>query len=202
VVSVWIISQRRAFYADRYLSFTIPALLLLLALGAVRIKSLPWRGLLIAGLIVASGYGLLNTRFDPAFFKDDWRGVTTFLTQNQQPDDVILLYNSHLGIPFSYYYRGNSAWKPITHVLESYPIEPLTVGHRRAWVLYHYGRRPTHYPMQPLRPNGGWGQDADRNPLLVAWFDDHVDKVLDYRHFRGLELWLVDLEKLPTASEK
>jgi len=194
LVFVWIISQRRAFYADRYLSFIIPGLVLLVAFGAVRINSLPWRNVLVVGLVAASGYGLVNIQFDPTFLKDNWRDTVAYLVQNEQPDDIILIYNNYLEIPFGYHYQGELPHKPITRMLENQPIEPLITGHRRAWVLYHYGRRPTHYPMQPLRPNGYWDEDPDRNPLLADWLKTRANNVADYRHFRGLELWLIDLE--------
>lgn len=194
LILVWIISQRRAFYADRYLSFIIPGLMLLVAFGAVRIRSKPWRNLLIAGLIIASGYGLLNTRFDPTFYKDNWRDTVTYLEQHSRPGDIILIYNSHLQIPFTYHYQGDLPYQPITRLQDNQPIEPLTAGHRRAWVLYHYGRRPTHYPMQPLKPNGYWAEDPERNPLLADWLEARAGDVADYRHFRGLELWLIELQ--------
>ena len=54
--------------------------------------------------------------------------------------------------------------------------------------------------MQPLKPNGGWREDADRNPLLEEWFNDHADQVIAYRHFRGIELWLVALDQTSAGS--
>lgn len=194
LILVWIISQRRAFYADRYLSFIIPGLMLLVAFGAVRINALFWRRLLLAGLVLASVSGLANTHFDPAFFKDDWRGTVSYLEQHSQPEDIILIYNSHLQLPFTYHYHGDLPYQPVTRLQANRPIEPLTTGYRRAWVLYHYGRRPTHYPMQPLRPNGYWNEDPERNPLLADWLEARANDVVDYRHFRGLELWLIALQ--------
>ena len=192
LVCVWLLSQRHSFYADRYLAFVLPGLALLLAFGTTRIRATPRRGLLMAGLIVASGYGLLNTRCDPAFIRDDWRGAAAHVAQNEQPGDVVLLYTTHIEFSFGYYFRGASPQKPISLNLEQYPVDPLTAGHRRAWVVYPYTRRPTHYPMQPLLPTGYWNDDPDRNPNLVQWFDAHAGDIVDYRHSPGIELWLVN----------
>ena len=85
--------------------------------------------------------------------------------------------------------------EPISLNLEQYPIDPLVVDHRRAWVIYPYTRRPTHYPMQPPMPNGFWHDDPDRNPLLEAWFEAHAGRIIDYQHFPGIEMWLVDLSE-------
>ncbi len=193
LVLVWTISQRSSFYADRYLSFVLPGLILLLAFGATRMARSPWRVGLIAGLVAASGYGLVTTHLDPAFQKDNWRGAASYVMQNEQPGDAILLYTTHIKFSFSYYYQGNAPQKPISLNLDNFPIEPLTEGHRRAWVVYPYTRRPTHYPMQPLMPDGYWDDDPARNPLLVEWLQARADNVLDYRHFRGVEIWLIDL---------
>lgn len=190
---VWIISQRRSFYADRYLSFLIPGFLLLLAFGATRIAQSRWRLLLIGSLIAASGCGLVAIHLDPAFEKDNWRDAASYIARNERPEDVILLYTTHIKFPFSYYYRGDAPQKPISLNLNDFPIEPLTAGYHRAWVVYPYTRRPTHYPMQPLMPEGYWGDDPNRNPLLVKWLDTRASKVLEYRHFRGIQIWLVNL---------
>ena len=154
----WLASQRRSFYADRYLTFAIPALMLLLAFGAVRIKRTGLRTMLIAGVILASGFGTLAVRLDPTYFKDNWRGVASYVNQNEQPADVILLYTAHIKFAFDYYYQGQAPQKPISLNLDRYPIDPLTSGHQRAWVVYPYTRRPTHYPMQPLMPAGFLGR--------------------------------------------
>jgi uncharacterized membrane protein len=188
----WLVSQRRSFYADRYLSLAIPGLLLLLAFSALRLHQRPWRQLLVAGLIVASGYGLLITRIDPAFQKDDWRAVAAYIDHHQQADEVILLYTTHIKYVFDYYYRGGTSTTPISLNLDNFPLEPLTDGHRRVWIVYPYTRRPTHYPMQPLMPDGFWHNDPERNPYLVDWLETHTDDIIDYEHFRGIELWLVD----------
>lgn len=193
LIFVWIISQRHSFYADRYLSFVLPGFTLLLAFGTTRIAQSRRRGLLIAGLIVASGYGLVNTRCDPTFIRDDWRGAAAYVAQNEQPGDVVLLYTTHIRLSFGYYYQGSAPQKPISLNLEQFPIEPLTEGRHRAWVVYPYTRRPTHYPMQPLMPDGYWDDDPARNPLLVEWLQARANNVLDYRHFRGIEIWLIDL---------
>ena len=189
---VWLLSLRRPFYADRYLSFVIPGLMLLLAFGASRVRRAVWRNLIIAGLIVGSGYGLVLTRLDPAFHKDNWRGTVAYISGNEESDDVILLYTAHIKFPFDYYYLGDIPTKPLSLNQELYPIEPLTDGHRRVWIVYPYTRRPTHYPMQPLLPDGFWHDDPDRNPYLVNWLESHTDDIIDYQHFRGVELWLVD----------
>jgi 4-amino-4-deoxy-L-arabinose transferase-like glycosyltransferase len=189
----WLVSQRRSFYADRYLAFAIPGVLLLLAFGLTRITRPPVRNLLFLGLVLTTIYGLVATYTDPAYKKDDWRGAAGYVTQNQQTDDAILLYTTHIKFPFDYYYPGPVTPQPISLNQERYPIESLVGNHQRAWVVYPYSRRPTHHPLQPTQSDGFWTQDPDRNPHLVDWLNRYQDNVIDYQHFQGVELWLVDL---------
>jgi glycosyltransferase involved in cell wall biosynthesis len=74
-----------------------------------------------------------------------------------------------------------------------YPIADLIRGHQRAWFVYPYTRRPTHYPMQPLMPDGYWYQDPKRDPRVTAWLKARADAVQDYQHFCGIEIWLTAL---------
>jgi hypothetical protein len=138
---------------------------------------------------------LVVTHFDAAFQKDNWRAAAAYVATHEQPGDVILLYTTHIKFAFDYYYRGDAPLKPISLNLEQFPIESLTAEHGRGWVVYPYTRRPTHYPMQPLLPNGFWANDPARNPRLVEWFNAHADKIVDRQHFRGIQTWLVDLNK-------
>jgi hypothetical protein len=51
--------------------------------------------------------------------------------------------------------------------------------------------------MQPPLPEGFWHEDPDRNPYLVEWFEARADQIIDYQHFPGIEMWLVDLKATP-----
>ncbi|RME73912.1 MAG: phospholipid carrier-dependent glycosyltransferase [Chloroflexi bacterium] len=191
-VITWLVSQRRSFYADRYLSFTIPALVLLLAGAWLRVD-IRWRKPVLVALTAATALGLVAVRLDPAFHKDDWRGAAACIDRQARRGDVILLYSTHIKLVFDYYHRGPVPVRPISLNLQQFEIDPLTADAVRAWVVYPYTRRPTHYPLQPLMPNGYWHTDPQRNPLLVDWFDRHRQGVVDYRHFRGVEVWLVEV---------
>jgi uncharacterized membrane protein len=197
LIIIWLASQRRSFYADRYLTFAIPGLMLLLAYGAARLKRTQVGILLSIGLVLVSGYSLRVIHLDPAFSKDNWRGAASYVSQNELPADVVLLYTAHSKLPFDYYYRGLAPQKPISYNQDRFPIDSLTAGYQRAWVVYPYTRRPTHYPMQPLITAGYWADDPTRDPYLVDWLAAHTPNVVDYRHFRGVELWLVDLSVRP-----
>jgi mannosyltransferase len=95
--------QRRASFEPRYLMLVTPALYLLLAWGVSalvsRARPVGWLvgGALLAALLV----GCYSYFFDPAFQKDDTRGLASFLKAEATPRDVVLW-----DIPYAidYYY--------------------------------------------------------------------------------------------------
>jgi 4-amino-4-deoxy-L-arabinose transferase-like glycosyltransferase len=192
---VWLMSQRRSFYADRYFSFCIPALLLLAAYGAMRPSRPPWRAVIAGGLILATGLGLLVMAQSPAYQKDDWRGAAAYVSAHLQPDDAVLLRSLHIKFAFDYYYTGLSELLPVTVNLEEYEIDPLVAGAKRAWLVFPYTRRPTHYPMQPPTAASVWNLDTAKLPLLRRWFAAHKSAIIDNQRFLGVQIWLIDLTK-------
>jgi hypothetical protein len=47
--------------------------------------------------------------------------------------------------------------------------------------------------MQPLMPDGFWADDPARNPYLVEWLETKTNHIIDYQHWPGIEMWLIDL---------
>jgi mannosyltransferase len=99
----FVVLQRRASFEPRYLMLITPALYLLLAWGvsalASRARLLGW---LVGGaLLAASLVGCYSYFFDPAFHKDDTRGLASFLMAEATPGDVVFW-----DIPYAidYYY--------------------------------------------------------------------------------------------------
>ncbi len=191
---VWVMSQRRSFYADRYFSFCISALLLLAAYGAMRPTRPQWRAVVAGGLVLATTLGLVAMKQSPAYLKDDWRDAAAYITQHLQPDDAILLRSLHIKFAFDYYYDGPVDSTPVTVNLEEYPIEPLTAGAKRAWLVFPYTRRPTHYPMQPLTETSVWQLDTVPLPFLRAWFAAHELDIINTQRFLGIQIWLIKLD--------
>ncbi|RME41705.1 MAG: hypothetical protein D6796_15505 [Caldilineae bacterium] len=190
---VWLMSQKRSFYADRYLSFTIPALLLLIASGLYRLGRLRWGNGLVAALILLSLVNHWALKGDPAFWKDDWRGAAAYITARQRPDDIILLRSAHIKLPFDYYYHGPATEKLTSFNVESYDVSGLVEPGRRTWVVMPYTRRPTHYPMQPLTDASVWALDPDAGNVH-DFLQANESRILLSRRFLGVQVWLVGEE--------
>jgi len=131
---------------------------------------------LIASLALAFGVGLYVQYFDQRFYKDDVRGVATYLSQAATAQDVVLIGPDDYSLP--YYYRG-----PATVVMardepradKVQRLSEATTGKQRLF-LVHW--QPSKADLHALRPFL-----LERAGQLAAW-----------RDFRGLDVRLYELD--------
>jgi hypothetical protein len=92
------------FYQPVYLAGIMPLYLLLLAYGLgslVRRPVLMAMALLIFPLL---GFTLQNYYFNPAFAKEDWRGIGRYMEKNLQTPGTMVFHKSWLKAPLYYYF--------------------------------------------------------------------------------------------------
>jgi mannosyltransferase len=111
VVMVVSVSLVKPIFVTRYLSFCLPALLLLASVGITRVRP----AILSWGLFVAiSACSILGDiryyQYDFEMRRQDWRAVTSYVFDHAQPGDSIFFYHSGGEAPFAYYsWKQNSA---------------------------------------------------------------------------------------------
>ncbi len=96
---------RRASFSPRYMIVATPALYVALAYAAFRLGR-RWAPLgAVAALALVGVFGVCDYAyyFDPAFAKDDTRGLSRFLEQTAGPRDVVFI---DVPYPLDYYYHG------------------------------------------------------------------------------------------------
>jgi hypothetical protein len=172
---------------DAYLKFllvTSPAVCLLLAAGLI---GAPSRSLLqkhgashavTAGLrllqalaavciLVACVVGLRNYFTNPAYARDDYRGIASYVEAVGRPGDTIILNAPGQQEVFGYYYQGDL---PVYPLPESRPLAP-------AYTLATLSR---------LAQSGGrifalfWATaESDPERLIEGWLDTQAYKALD-----------------------
>ena len=106
----YLVIRDRATFATRYISFALPGWLLLGGLALRGWAKLGrWAGALAAvALIVILAPGLRGDLSDPRFFREDTRGLVTWLKQNTDPRRDLILVDQRY--PFGFYYeRWNNA---------------------------------------------------------------------------------------------
>jgi 4-amino-4-deoxy-L-arabinose transferase-like glycosyltransferase len=184
-------------YREAYLKFllvALPAVSLLLACGLLAPMPAASRGTgqathnpphlprftlyilrcvqLVAALsiLVPSILALNNYYSDPAYARDDYRGIAEYIHAAGRPGDAILLNAPGQQEVFGYYYRGDL---PVYPLPESRPLDP---GATEAALI------------QLARPGGRvfavlWATDeSDPQRFVEGWLDDRAYKALDSWH--------------------
>ena len=113
--------------------------------------------------LVAGLYGLSQIWTEPRLIRDDYRAVIAYVSEHEQPGDVILTNTStSISDPsLAYYYGGDAS----IHGLKLLPyreseiatqLEQLTEGSSRAWYLRHIQRPtdPEELVLKQLTANG------------------------------------------------
>jgi hypothetical protein len=99
---------RSGLFETRYLIVGLPGLLLLSALGIVRIAHWPILVPVLACAALVPAYlGLSAQYFDPSLARDDYRGLVAAIVDQAQPTDAILLVAPNQTEIFNYYYHGD-----------------------------------------------------------------------------------------------
>jgi len=93
-------------WLDRYILFTAPYMLMLLAAGFLRV----WRQQRILAGIIALIYAISISSGLVHYYRvqdrDDWRSVAMAINAQEQPGDAIVLVRDFLQYPLAYYYKG------------------------------------------------------------------------------------------------
>ena len=97
-----------AVYQVRYVVLAFPALILITALGILKVSNLWQRNLLFGLLAGVSFWSLINYNFNSKYFKEDTRSTGTYLTEKTQSDDLILVNAKYFALDISYYFDGET----------------------------------------------------------------------------------------------
>jgi hypothetical protein len=102
LIAALAVSVAKPVLVDRYLLVSLPAFVLLAAVGLERLPA-GWAGrrLGLAGVLVLAVSGVLL--YHVAFKKEDWRGTTGFLLAEGRPGDAVIFYPPYVRRPFDYY---------------------------------------------------------------------------------------------------
>jgi mannosyltransferase len=122
---------------------------------------------LALGAVALTTPSLQNLYFNPAYFRDDYRGIARYVESIQRPGDAIVLIAPNQAEAFDYYHRSGAEVFPLPH---SRPLDPaettraleaMAVTHPRIFVLY-------------------WAdQQADPGHFVEGWLNTHAFKASD-----------------------
>ena len=193
-------------YREAYLKFLLvatPAVSLLMACGLLaplpgpaggsRLRFYVLRVVQLAtalSILVPGVRALSNYYTDPAYARDDYRGIAEYIEAVGRPGDAILLNAPGQQEVFGYYYHGDL---PVYPLPESRPLDPAA----------------TEAALLELSQPGGrifavlWATDeSDPDRFIEGWLDAHAYRALDswYGNVR-LVVYAVP-EQAPQAPER
>ncbi len=142
LLAMFAAGYRSPVYNPKFALVALPGFALLLGVGLAKLPALGR----IAGLAVvllAAGYSLYGYYGNPAFARDDYRGIAEFITTSQRPGDAIILNAPGQEQIFPYYYHGNL---PVVDLPADRPLIPdktaATLGqlnsqYQRLWLVLY-----------------------------------------------------------------
>lgn len=141
----------------RYLSFSLPPVLVLMACGirTLRPRSLGWG--FGAAVVAMNCATLFNLYFHPGYASQNWRGIAAYIHEHARADDLIVAVPSMMILPIRYYYHGPAHLIGLDGVDEATLREHLR-GARHVWLA-----EPPFHPIVARR-------EVDR------WLDEHAFK--------------------------
>ncbi|MDP8921732.1 MAG: glycosyltransferase family 39 protein [Chloroflexota bacterium] len=161
ILGIVILSRTRPLYEPRFLMLVAPAWAILIGAGAVWLgrlanRALAGRGIpttsrgvltgavaaaMLIPLLVPTTRSLAAYYFDPAYARDDYRGLARRVALAEEPGDAIILTAPGQAEIFGYYFRGQSdvfplpAQRPIDVADTLARLDALAARHRRVWLV-------------------------------------------------------------------
>jgi 4-amino-4-deoxy-L-arabinose transferase-like glycosyltransferase len=122
---------------------------------------------LCAVITVPTFNALRNYYFDPAYARDNYRGIAQRILNNQRPDDAVILDSANQWEVFTYYYPdGPNVYplprqRPLDQAAVEAELTRIAAQHPRLFVLY-------------------WGDgEADPQRVIESWLDAHTYKATE-----------------------
>jgi hypothetical protein len=201
IAGIVVLSRSRPLYEPRFLMLVLPAWAILVGAGLVALGRLTRMalggpvplppvarqfavvaiGMLVAVLLlIPTARSLASYYFDPAYARDDYRGLAQTVTLREQPGDAVILTAPGQIEIFEYYFHGGADLFPLPR---QRPIDPTdtrarleAIGdeHDRVWLVR-------------------WAAvEADPDDLILGWLEGRGRR-LGSQQFGRVELRLYDL---------
>ncbi len=159
----FVISLQRPVYVDRFLIGSLPAFLLLVAVGLANLPGLSgWAAATgLAGVVAWSAFTFVYLPGQP---KEAWREAGHYLEQ-AGPDEVIVPRVAQIIVPLAYYYHGSVPIAPMEFNRQLTSLDRLTAGKSGAWLVYWLPSFDAHR----VTPGAPFDPKSEIDPTAFAW---------------------------------
>lgn len=111
IVALLLVSAIKPIFVSRYLTMSLPALVLLASAGLQRLRPLA-RVVGVTGLVVLASLGVRNYYAGLPGEGEQWRELTSFVVKNSLARDRLILDNG-IARPVFEYYRRSAVWPEV-----------------------------------------------------------------------------------------
>jgi mannosyltransferase len=191
VVPMLVLAFNQPFYQPRFLLLVLPAFHLLIGHGAATLGkwlSTPRLIALAAAIfiVLAARGPLTNEWYNPAFWRDDYRGIARYITDTAGPNDAIMMMGQGQVETLDYYYKGTlphyllPRFRPLDRDATVHDLKDISRRHRRLYALFYVP------------------YEADPNGVIADWLQTNAFKV-NNRWYGGVELVVYEFGDLRAA---
>ncbi len=184
----WLISLRLPLYVDRFFIIGLPPLLLVVS-STISLSSARLARSTMTVLVVVSVLASLRLWLDPHFIKEDWRAAASYVRAAEKAGDALVMRDFQTGIPFGYYYRGELKAQAAAINQQIRPLDELTGGANRLWLVYRRPFDATH-ELAASRP---FHWQDDQEPAMRTWLVSHQGALAREETFPGVYMVLYQL---------
>ncbi|MCS6840856.1 MAG: glycosyltransferase family 39 protein [Roseiflexus sp.] len=191
LATIIVLSLNQPYYKPRFLLPALPAFHLLLGFGAAALvhsatqrfgvrRGIGVGVLTAAWLVAAAATPLRNEWFNPAFQRDDYRGLARAVAATARPDDAILLIGPGQIDVFDYYFKGSQIryplprFRPLDTAATVAELEQIAQRHRRVYGVFYVP------------------YEADPNGVVNSWLAERAFRA-ESRWYGGVELAVYEL---------
>lgn len=182
IVITFLASLRRPVYMDRFLVGSLPALLLLIAVGLVSLRG--WRTVATATLLtILFAWSAYRFVYQPGQAKEQWREAAAYLGHAGTTETIVPRVAQIL-VPLSYYYSGTASVTPMEFNRQVTPLDRLTDDKSGAWLVYWSPAFDAHRVAQgaPFDPQ------AEHDPQALAWLSMKGPRLIERVDLTGITL--------------
>jgi hypothetical protein len=160
-----VLSLAKPLFVPRYFIFCLPALLLLVAAGVARLRSV-WLKMAVVILLLALSFrGAAGVyQHDLDIQRDDWRAVSRYLLSEAQPGDALLFHVPMGRMPYEFYRSllrpspasptvlyprhadGHLTFLDFVEKPDDVEIEQRLPSHPRVWLVLTYAETQSGLP--------------------------------------------------------